>query len=108
MSETRADAPFDGYACDYQAVLDQGIRLSGEDSGYFARSRTEWLAKRLMELDAPSRQILDFGCGTGIATPYLLQLPGVESIVGVDVSLDSLEIAEREHASEQVTFKPVE
>lgn len=101
-------AEFDTYADTYHSALEQGIRLSGEDSGYFAQTRVDWLAERLRELGAPSRTLLDFGCGTGTATPYLLGLPGAERLVGVDVSLASLETARREHPSPHAAFVPVE
>lgn len=97
-------AEFDSYAGDYEGALGQGVRLSGEDPSFFPRGRVAWLAGGLAELGVPSRSILDFGCGTGSATPFLLELPGAERLVGTDVSLASLEVARREHASERATF----
>ncbi|MDA0171548.1 methyltransferase domain-containing protein [Solirubrobacter taibaiensis] len=103
-----AQSEFDTYADDYETALEQGISLSGEDSTYFAQGRVDWVRTRLSELGAPSRTLLDFGCGTGTATPYLLNLPGAEHLVGVDPSPASLETARRRHPSPQAEFLPME
>jgi SAM-dependent methyltransferase len=100
-------AEFDAYAGDYESALAQGVRLSGEDSSFFAEGRVAWLRERLAELGAPSRTLLDFGCGTGSTTPFLLALPGAEHLVGTDVSGELLEVARREHGSERAEFIPL-
>ena len=48
---------------------------------------------------------MDFGCGIGSATPYLLDVPGVESLLGVDLSAKSLAVAERIHGSARAQFR---
>ena len=68
-----------------RAALEQGIRLSGEDSTYFAEGRVEWLGGASLSW-ARRHAVLDFGCGTGTAMPYLFTLPGAEQLVGVDIS----------------------
>jgi SAM-dependent methyltransferase len=95
---------FDAYSEDYTAALERGIGLSGEGADFFARERIAWMGQRLAAAGAPARTIVDFGCGTGIATPYLLALPGVERVIGSDVSRDSLEVARHDHGSERVSF----
>ena len=65
---------FDTYAKDYEAALQDGLRYTGEDAAYFARGRIEWLADRLRRCGADSLRVLDFGCGTGSATPLLLEV----------------------------------
>ena len=37
--------------------------------------------------------VLDFGCGTGTATPDLLRGLGAQSVLGIDVSTESLDEA---------------
>src|SRR5262249_8983366 len=39
------------------------------------------------------RAAMDFGCGTGSATPYLLGVLGVESVIGLDISAQSIAVA---------------
>jgi len=43
------------------------------------------------------RTALDFGCGTGSATPFLLNELKVDSLLGVDASVQSLAIARQTH-----------
>lgn len=90
---TYSNPEFDQYAADYDAALARGISVSGEDKTYFAQGRVEWLGKCLAKLRAPSKTIMDFGCGTGSATPYLRTLTSGATIVGVDISARSLDVA---------------
>jgi SAM-dependent methyltransferase len=107
-AHTTPSSEFDAYSDDYEAALERGIGLSGEDADFFARERITWLQRRLAEAGAPTATLLDFGCGTGIATPYLLELRGAQRVVGADVSLESLEVARRDHGSERATFVAME
>jgi SAM-dependent methyltransferase len=86
---------FDEYATDYDAALEKGISVSGEQRDYFARGRIDWLAKRLREIGEQPSLAMDFGCGTGEAARFLFNLVGVTSLYGVDTSPKSLEIARR-------------
>jgi SAM-dependent methyltransferase len=96
---------FDQYAGDYDAALSQGLSVSGEEKSYFAQGRVKWLARCLNQLPDRPRSVLDFGCGTGSTSPHLLELLQVESVLGVDVSAKSLEVARRVHGSERVQFQ---
>ncbi len=91
LSRESLDPKFDAYAEDYDAALAQGLSVTGESKEYFARRRIEWLAARLRR-DTP-RRVLDFGCGTGSATPYFFDVMKIESLVGIDVSPRSLQVA---------------
>jgi SAM-dependent methyltransferase len=86
-------AEFDEVANDYDAQLNRGLSLSGENKEYFAEGRMKWLGKRLGELGFAPRQALDFGCGTGTATPWFFDVLGVEQLVGSDPSAESLKVA---------------
>ncbi len=88
---------FDSYAGDYDAALEKGIAVSGESKEFFARERLRWLKTRLDEMAFRPARILDFGCGTGTATPFLRQTFSPEKIVGVDVSELSLDVARQDH-----------
>jgi SAM-dependent methyltransferase len=87
---------FDDYSENYDEVLNRGLRLSGEDSRFFARERVRWLAKCLRELGESPRSILDFGCGKGSTAAILLDLLGAESVVGIEESPAVLRAARRE------------
>ena len=95
---------FDAYAAEYDAALAQGISVSGEDKNYFARGRVVWLARCLAHLNEHPRTAMDFGCGTGSATPFLLDELKLDSLTGVDTSVESLAVAQRVHADPCVRF----
>jgi SAM-dependent methyltransferase len=98
-------AEFDAFAAQYDAALQQGIAASGENKDYFARGRLVGLARRLRQLQFKANRVLDFGCGTGSAAPFLLECLQAQSILGVDISEGSLQIARREHGAEKVSFQ---
>lgn len=96
---------FDQYAQDYDALLDKGLSITGEDINYFARGRVAWLARCLKRNLAQPKSVMDFGCGTGTAFPHILELLRVESILGIDVSPKSLEVARQTYGSERVQLR---
>ena len=99
------NARFDLFHSEYDETLARGLSVSGEDRLYFARGRLAFLARCLREagLRLPF-SVLDFGCGTGAATPFFFEELGVERLVGVDVSERSLEVARQRHGSESARF----
>jgi len=99
-------AEFDRYAADYDTALARGLAVSGEDKEYFGRGRVNWLGSCLERLAHRPTGVMDFGCGTGSATPLLLSMKGVTSLVGVDVSTRSLEYATRQHGDTGARFMP--
>ena len=106
MSKPPGTPPaFDAYAEAYDAALARGISVSGEDKAFFASGRVRWLARRLAALGKVPATVLDFGCGTGTAAPFLTtQFPGAE-VLGVDISGASLEHARKLHGSQRVRFQ---
>lgn len=108
MTNERAPAQFDAYAEEYRATLERGVRLSGEDSEFFARGRVEWTGRRLQEHRLTPRTILDFGCGAASTTPFLLALEGAERLIGTDVSSELLKLARRDYGSNRATFGGIE
>lgn len=95
---------FDQFAGGYDSALAEGLRASGESKDYFARGRVEWLARLLADLHHIPAKILDFGCGTGSSTSWLLGLPGAETLMGVEVSPESIKVARRDHGSTRANF----
>lgn len=99
---------FDQYAADYDRALAQGISLSGEGQGYFAQGRVAELAACLQAESIQPRTVLDFGCGTGQATPYLLEQLHAERVIGVDISEGQLAVARRDHGSPRAAFQSLD
>lgn len=98
------NAEFDEYAAEYDRALQRGLRVSGEDKNFFARGRIAWLARCLSKSGDRPQAIMDFGCGTGSATPYLFELLDAATVTGVDISQRSLEAARRVFGSDRSMF----
>lgn len=95
---------FDEYDVTYDIALAKGLSISGEDKGYFARHRIAWLADRLQQLHQQPKAVMDFGCGTGSATPLLFDLIGTQSVVAIDTSTKCLDVAKQTRDCEQAQF----
>ena len=93
---------FDGFADNYDQALQNGLSLSGVTKDCFANGRVNILARLLGARPFP--RILDYGCGTGSATPYLRALPNVAEVVGVDISDKSLNCARATYQHPHVEF----
>jgi SAM-dependent methyltransferase len=104
VNDPSTTTEFDKYAADYELALAAGLSISGEDQNYFAQGRIAWLASCLRQLVEKPRSALDFGCGTGSATPYYFDLIGVESVLGLDISAKSLDVAKRNYGSVRARF----
>jgi len=88
-------------AAEYEAMLNRGIGLSGENQEFFIAGRIEDMRVRV---PAGARRVLDFGCGIGNACERLaLAFPQAE-IVGADLSEQALRHARDKYGSARVTF----
>lgn len=103
-SSGAAPALFDGYANHYDLALQKGLAISGESKTYFARGRIARLAALLRGLGVKPRSVLEFGCGNGSSTPLFFELLDVDSVVGVDVSRELLEVAQRTQVRGRASF----
>lgn len=97
MIRDAATPEFDTYAAGYDAALNRGLALSGEGKEYFAEHRVRWLRQCLGAKWQAGGRALDFGCGTGSGTSYLLQHMELETLTGTDPSGASLEVARQDH-----------
>ncbi|QTN31983.1 class I SAM-dependent methyltransferase [Akkermansiaceae bacterium] len=100
------DEDFDASAANYDEQLQRGLSISGETKEFFAVERVKWLRRRFAPMDFTAGRCLDFGCGIGTATPYLLDVLGATSVVGTDPSEASLEIARSDWKSRPADFVP--
>jgi len=97
-------AAFDRYAETYDAALARGLAVSGESREFYAKGRVEWLAHCLSKMSVKSRRVMDFGCGTGASTPWLLRLNDDCCVVGVEASVQSVKTARKTHGSARAQF----
>ena len=105
-SSGSSNTEFDEYASNYDAALAEGISVSGEGKEYFAQGRIEWLARCLEQIREQPANVMDYGCGTGSATPYFFETLKIRSLVGVDASLESLKFARQRYGSQHARFLP--
>jgi SAM-dependent methyltransferase len=96
----QAEHAFDKYAERYDESLAESIAVSGEDKDYFACERSAWTARYVDRCGV----VMDFGCGIGSATRFLVAHMKVARVVGVDVSVESIRIARRVNADQCATF----
>jgi len=100
---------FDHLADNYEQSISPWVRITGENIEFYAQSRIKWVAKQLKEMGLHPQMIMDFGCGVGLAIPFLLEEFGSDAkIIGVDVSSDSLEIARSKYASRSINFQSLD
>jgi SAM-dependent methyltransferase len=97
-------AEFDSFAVTYDADIDQALFVSGETKDYFAQARVDWLAKRLQQLAEQPLSVIDYGCGIGGTAVLLRDTLGAASVVGLDVSASSLNVARTRFASNGLRF----
>jgi SAM-dependent methyltransferase len=95
---------FDRHADTYDAELNQGLSVSGEEKEYFASGRVQWLQHCLEQLQQAPRSAIDYGCGIGDTTVLLKESFHLSSVLGLDVSARSLELARLRHIQKDGNF----
>jgi SAM-dependent methyltransferase len=95
---------FDKYADTYDAELDQALAVTGEDKNYFALGRVRSLKQSLQQLGEQPSFAIDYGCGLGGTSALLRKIFSLDLVVGLDVSLRSLELARLQHESDSCKF----
>jgi SAM-dependent methyltransferase len=101
-----AASQFDKHADTYDAELNQALAVSGEDKNYFARERVNWLKRSLQQLHELPSSAIDYGCGIGDTAALLRGAFNLNLVIGLDVSLGSLERARLQNASASCRFLP--
>ncbi len=90
-------AYFDDFAQNYERVLEQSLSVTGEMAGFFAKARVILTRNILEQMHAHPRSAIDFGCGIGTSVPLLQKLIGLEEVIGIDVSRETLAEAAKRH-----------
>jgi 2-polyprenyl-3-methyl-5-hydroxy-6-metoxy-1,4-benzoquinol methylase len=87
----KPDAEFDEFADEYRALLDQSVTASGESGEYFANFKAQYAAG-ILGSDFTGT-LLDYGCGVGLLTSFLLQAFPKAQVIGFDPSQASIRMA---------------
>jgi SAM-dependent methyltransferase len=102
---TGSAAAFDAYAADYDAALDRGLVVTGEEKEYYAAGRVAHIKRRLDAYGLTPRRMMDYGCGTGATAPLLLGSWSGATLVAVDSSAASIHIARAQYGTDAARFE---
>src|SRR5438477_7610171 len=108
VDQMTAPVHFDDYAQHYDDALNRGLAATGEAKDYFARGRIQWLSRCLQKLSEQPKRILDFGCGDGSTSEFFLAMDQESSVIGVDTSEKSLDLATRNYGTQRASFQSIE
>ena len=95
---------FDKHADTYDVELNQALAVSGEDKHHFAVERVSWLKRCVQRLGEQPGSAIDYGCGVGDTSALLRRVFNLDLVVGLDVSIRSLDRARLQHASDRCDF----
>lgn len=86
---------FDRFARDYREIHVRNISISGEAPEYFSKYKARVLSRICARRISGARplSILDFGAGIGNTIEFLLDYFPDSSIMGIDVSGESIDLA---------------
>lgn len=83
---------FDDIATNYRDLHNENLKVTGLDSNYFAEKKIKLISKDFNKNEV--LRILDLGCGDGKLEEYLSLYFKDSFIEGIDVSTESIKIAE--------------
>jgi len=81
---------FDQYAKNYDRILDESVKISGEDTGFFAEVKIQIMYEQIRRFQLRAQKFLDFGCGTGNCFQYVRKYFSGAVYYGVDPSKSSV------------------
>ena len=107
--QSKTSVEFDDFANHYRDLLDQSVSASGESGEYFANFKAQYTS-RILGSDFFGT-ILDYGCGVGLLSGFLLQSFPQAQVFGFDPSRASIgmaspEVARRAHLTADETALP--
>jgi SAM-dependent methyltransferase len=91
------------FSHEYDGMLHQGIKLSGEEKQYFISGRLQDLRRHLPAGFVP-RRILDYGCGIGDTTKILAEMYPQAKVDGFDTDDRAITHAKKIYDLPKLTF----
>ena len=101
MNKERKFDEFDHFAIEYKEILNNDLKISGEDRDYFSEHKIQTI-KKLEKVD--SINFLDFGCGDGNSANYFKNYFPDSSYFGIDISGESINVA-KSIATNKINFQ---
>jgi SAM-dependent methyltransferase len=93
---------------EYEAMLNQGISLSGESMFFFLEGRLRLVQQQMQARGREVSRVLDFGCGLGYTSKRLREIFAGAEITGVDTSAKALETARQRNGGTGVRFMTID
>jgi SAM-dependent methyltransferase len=90
-------------AADYDRMLQQGLKLTGDDKLFYVDGRLAFL-RSLLPHDFEPQSVLDFGCGAGETTERLSRMFPTALVAGYDVEGAIISHAAARHAHTRISF----
>jgi len=97
MTEGFADS------AEYDRMLEQGLKLSGEEKAFYIEGRLALLT-RLLPADFQPREVLDFGCGAGETTRRLATMFPRARVAGYDIEAGIIAQAAAQEMGPNISF----
>jgi SAM-dependent methyltransferase len=89
---------FDKFSKTYSQNIDESIAVFGKDHNFFVKNKARIINNIItFERDSKEAKVLDVGCGTGLIHKYIVNKN--RQIYGVDVSKDSIAVAQEANPS---------
>ena len=85
---------FDKYTNEYNDLISKNLKPFEKNTEFFSEYKIQLIRN---ELNGNPKNILDFGCGVGRSIPYLKKYFPDSSIIGCDVSDESIELASKKY-----------
>lgn len=98
-------AEFDAVAADYEAQHSASVRLSGEETGFFAQYKARDALRHAARAGIAPRRVLDFGSGIGNAVAPLREAFPEAELTCLDVSEVSLAHSRRLHGEDGIVYR---
>jgi ubiquinone/menaquinone biosynthesis C-methylase UbiE len=101
MKNERKFDEFDHFANNYKEILNNDLKISGEERDYFSKHKIQIIKQQEKKDDIT---FLDFGCGDGNSSQHFTNYFPNSSYNGIDISSESIKVA-KSKSSKHTNFQ---